>query len=63
MDKKTVDDAVGAKGVFVLLVLSRRNTTWQGRVDFPDGAGVREFESELDLLELIDKFILHEGAS
>ncbi|MDR1573037.1 MAG: hypothetical protein LBS24_01860 [Clostridiales Family XIII bacterium] len=57
MDQETVESAVGEKATFVLQVLSRRNANWQGTVDFLDGAGNREFESELDFLALVNEFL------
>ncbi|MDR1246158.1 MAG: hypothetical protein LBK57_03920 [Clostridiales Family XIII bacterium] len=53
MDEETVAAAVGEKATFILQVQSRQNTNWQGFVEFPDGAGNREFESELGFLELV----------
>ena len=57
MDAETVDRAVGGKATFVLQVLSRQNANWQGFVDFLDGAGNREFESELGFLALVNDFL------
>jgi hypothetical protein len=53
MDEKTVAAATGDKATFVLQVISRQNTNWQGFVEFPDESGKREFESELGFLEMI----------
>ncbi|MDR2355132.1 MAG: hypothetical protein LBE16_02945 [Clostridiales Family XIII bacterium] len=57
MDAESVAGAVGEKATFVLQVLSRQNTNWQGYVDFLDGAGNREFESELGFLALVNDFL------
>jgi hypothetical protein len=57
MDEETVARAAGEKATFVLRVLSRQNTNWQGHVDFLDGAGNREFESELGFLTLVNAFL------
>jgi hypothetical protein len=57
MDEKTAESAVGERATFVLQVLSRQNANWQGTVDFLDGAGNREFESELDFLALVNAFL------
>ena len=57
MDAETVAAAVGEKATFMLQVLSRRNTNWQGFVDFLDGDGDREFESELGFLALVNDFL------
>jgi hypothetical protein len=46
----------------VVQVLSRQNTPWQGFVDFPDGGGRREFESELDFLTMVNAFFEGEGS-
>jgi hypothetical protein len=56
MDEKTVAGAAGAKASFVLQVISRQNTNWQGFVEFPDG-GRKEFESELGFLEMVKAFL------
>jgi hypothetical protein len=58
MNEETVEGAVGEKATFVLQVRSRQNTNWQGTVDFLDGAGNREFESELGFLALVNEFLL-----
>ncbi|MDR2132000.1 MAG: hypothetical protein LBP30_01500 [Clostridiales Family XIII bacterium] len=55
MDEETVESAFGERMTFVLHVLSRQNTNWQGYVEFPDGAGKREFESELGFLALVNE--------
>jgi hypothetical protein len=57
MDENVVADAVGAEATFVLQVISRQNTNWQGFVDFLDGAGGREFKSELEFLGMINDFL------
>jgi hypothetical protein len=57
MDEETVARAAGEKATFVLQILSRRNTNWQGFVEFPDGKGKREFESELDFFTMVNAFL------
>jgi hypothetical protein len=57
MDEETVARARGEKATFVLQVLSRQNTNWQGHVDFLDGAGSRDFESELGFLALVNTML------
>ncbi|MDR2088400.1 MAG: hypothetical protein LBP73_03485 [Clostridiales Family XIII bacterium] len=57
MDEETVARARGEKATFVLQVLSRQNTNWQGHVDFLDGAGSRAFESELGFLALVNAML------
>jgi hypothetical protein len=57
MDEDVVDAAVGAKATFILQIVSRQNTNWQGFADFLDGAGVKEFKSELELLEMMNNFL------
>jgi hypothetical protein len=57
MDEETVARAAGEKATFVLQVLSRQNANWQGYVDFLDGAGNREFESELGFLAMVNAFL------
>jgi hypothetical protein len=57
MAEENVARAFGEKATFVLQVMSRQNTNWQGFVDFLDGAGNREFESELSFLALVNEFL------
>jgi hypothetical protein len=57
MDAETVTCAFGEKATFVLQVMSRQNTNWQGCVDFLDGVGDRRFESELGFLTLVNEFL------
>jgi hypothetical protein len=57
MDEETVARAAGEKATFVLQILSRQNTNWQGFVEFPDGKGKREFESELHFLTMVNDFL------
>lgn len=50
---ETVATAVGAVGTFVLTVLSRRNASWQGEIDWLDGTPPVPFASALALLKLM----------
>jgi hypothetical protein len=55
LDAETVEGAAGKKATFELQVLSRQNTNWQGFVDFLDGAGRREFESDLEFFAMVNE--------
>lgn len=51
-----VDEIIGQKGkckTFDVVVDSRRNTSWQGSVYMSDGAFVKEFNGEIEMLECI----------
>lgn len=52
---EAAQSAVGAIGALTLYVLSRRNATWQGTVDWQDGAQPEDFESALQLIHMIDR--------
>lgn len=55
MSEKTVGAQRGAVATFDLRVISRRNTTWQGSVDWLDGSEKQEFFTSLELLHLLDE--------
>lgn len=58
LDKATVDSHTGKVSTFLLQVISRRNATWQGRVDWLDGEDSIKFNSTLEFLKiLVDKFL------
>jgi hypothetical protein len=62
MGDEIVAGAAGAKATFVLQIVTRQNTNWQGFVDLLDDAGIKEFKSELELLEMINDFLSLGGA-
>lgn len=55
MSAETVAAAAGALCTFTLYVITRRSTTWQGRVDWLDGTPPETFSSVLDLIKLTDQ--------
>lgn len=55
MDAEAVSAARGRKASFDLSILSRRNATWQGRVDWLDGSPAQSFASDLELLDLVER--------
>lgn len=58
MPTEVVEAAVGSLFTFQIYVISRRNTTWQGKIDWLDGAGAaQDFSSVLELIKLIDRHI------
>lgn len=52
---EVVNAQQGAIATFVLQILSRRNSSWQGRVDWLDGETAQEFGSALELMRLIEE--------
>lgn len=42
------------KGTFIIKVLNRQNSTWQGTVTWVEEQKVQNFRSALELLKLID---------
>lgn len=51
MSEAEVSEARGEKADFILYILSRRNASWQGRVEWLDGTE-SPFESALELIKL-----------
>lgn len=49
--------AQGEVGTFTLHVVTRRNTTWQGFVDWLDDAQPQEYASVLELIKLVGQHI------
>lgn len=61
-DAMSVEEVAAARGevtTFLIYVITRRSTTWQGRVDWLDGSPSEEFSSVLELIKLTDQRILH----
>lgn len=53
-----VNAAAGSLTTFTLCVLSRRNASWQGWVDWLDGSPRQQFASALELIRLAeDRFL------
>lgn len=59
MSPEVVQAAQGTVGTFQLYVITRRNTTWQGFVDWLDGSPKQEYNSVLELLKLADEHVFH----
>ncbi|MCL1804794.1 MAG: hypothetical protein FWG28_02145 [Clostridiales bacterium] len=55
MDAETVDMARGKISTFTLNVITRQNTSWQGYLDWLDGADRLAFNSDLELLSMISE--------
>ena len=53
-----VEGAAGALATFTLYVISRRNASWQGWVDWMDGSPRQQFSSALELIRLADERFL-----
>ena len=54
-DEPSADAAdAGAVGTFVLRLIFRQHTTWQGTVTWVEGRGEQNFRSVLELLLLLD---------
>lgn len=54
MALEAVEAAKGAIATFVIYIITRQNTSWQGKVDWLDGTEER-FSSALELIYLIDE--------
>lgn len=55
MTEEEVKNTWGKKITFSLYVITRRNTTWQGFVDWLDGSPKQEYASVLSLIRLLDE--------
>ena len=55
MSAGEVEAAHGEAATFLLYVLTRRNTTWQGKLDWLDGSPAQNFDSALELIKLTDR--------
>ena len=53
MTKEEVEACRGEAATFSLYVITRRSTTWQGFVEWPDGTR-QEYVSVLELIKLLD---------
>ena len=54
LTEETVEEARGEIATFLLSVITRRSSSWQGQVDWLDGAPVGMFSSALELIKLVD---------
>lgn len=54
MSAQAVAQAKGERATALLRVITRQNATWQGDVDFLDGAGPIAFSSDLEFLKLLE---------
>lgn len=59
MSRETVEAQSGAFGTFLLFVITRRNTTWQGSLDWLDGSPRVHYNSVLELLKLADQRVFN----
>ena len=57
MSPAEVEGAQGQAGTFMLYIITRRNTTWQGFIDWLDGSPRVEYHSVLELLKLADEHV------
>lgn len=55
MSEELVKAQYGEIATFEILLVSRRNCSWQGRIDWLDGSERQEFCGCLELLRLIDE--------
>lgn len=54
MSADEVARASGLKGTFIICVTSRRNSSWQGWIDWMDGTPHESFSSALEFLRLAE---------
>lgn len=57
MSAEEVAAARGTVGTFIIYVITRRNTTWQGFVEWLDVGERQDFNSVLELLKLADQHV------
>ena len=57
MEKAAVANSFGLVKTFSLNITSRRNSTWQGLIDFLDGSSPVPFQSGLELIQMIAKIL------
>ena len=63
-DESSEDQAsVGARGTFLLRLIFRQHTTWQGTVTWLEGKGEQNFRSVLELIILMDSALEGSGNS
>ena len=53
----TVASAWGKRATFVLYIITRRNASWQGKVDWLDGGEPDAFTSDLEFLKLAENHL------
>ncbi len=58
MTAEQVQAAAGKMATFVLYIVTRQNTTWQGKVDWLDGTE-DQFSSALELIYMVDQKVLY----
>lgn len=56
-DIQSILEQRGTKGTYDIVVMSRRNTSWQGEVYGIDGDNKGEFNGEVELLALLTKLV------
>lgn len=57
LSPEEVEGAHGKVYTFVLHILSRRSSSWQGSADWLDGNCPQEFDSALELMRLIEEHV------
>lgn len=56
LSEQVVRAAKGQMATCVLSVVSRQNATWQGIIDWLDGAQPKSFSSDLEFLKLLETY-------
>lgn len=56
--KCNISQSMGKHATFLVYVMSRRNSSWQGRVEWIDEGGITSFNSALEFLRLVDAKIV-----
>lgn len=56
--KSNIPQSMGKLATFLVYVMSRRNSSWQGRIEWIDEGGITSFNSALDFLRLVDAKIV-----
>lgn len=52
---------MGKRATFLVYVMSRRNSSWQGRVEWIDDGGITQFSSALEFLRAADNRFIPKG--
>lgn len=56
--KCNISQSMGKRATFLVYVMSRRNSSWQGRVEWIDEGGITSFDSALQFVRLVDSKIV-----
>ena len=58
-EKRDISQDVGKCATFLVYVMSRRNSSWQGRIEWLDDGEAVSFNSALQFMRFVDAKIVH----